>query len=190
MFVYVCGWVCGWMGVMPPPVPAVPTAIPRPPTPTITRTNTPKYHHHQTTGWRCPRPARWRSGSSCTSCGSASTTRNPTPKMWTPWRSRCVTCRFLNVCVCLDGWVGRTVVLTPSTHQPLNPTHTYTHPKTTTTTQNQQDRVRLAYRQSLAYFYRFPEIWHEFALYEAETDDAEAAAGQFVSLWGVWGLWV
>lgn len=41
-----------------------------------------------------------------------------------------------------------------------------------------QDRVRLAYRQSLAYFYRFPEVWADFALHENETDDAEAAAGK------------
>jgi hypothetical protein len=32
-----------------------------------------------------------------------------------------------------------------------------------------QDRIRLAYRSSLGYFYRFPEVWQEFAQYELET---------------------
>lgn len=32
-----------------------------------------------------------------------------------------------------------------------------------------QDRIRLAYRTSLGYFYRFPEVWQEFAEYELDT---------------------
>ena len=60
----------------------------------------------------------------------------------------------------------------------LNPTRQPTFSPHQTKTN--QDRVRLAYRQSLAYLYRFPEVWHEFAGYEAETDDAEAAAGRWV----------
>jgi hypothetical protein len=35
-----------------------------------------------------------------------------------------------------------------------------------------QDRMRLCYRTSLAYFFRFPEVWHEFAQYEAETGES------------------
>ena len=42
-----------------------------------------------------------------------------------------------------------------------------------------KDRVRLAYRQAFAYFYHFPEVWFEFALYEQESDDVEAAASLF-----------
>lgn len=29
--------------------------------------------------------------------------------------------------------------------------------------------MRLAYRTSLAYFYRFPEVWQDFAKYELDT---------------------
>ncbi|KAM3574200.1 hypothetical protein VYU27_003841 [Nannochloropsis oceanica] len=42
-----------------------------------------------------------------------------------------------------------------------------------------KDRVRLAYRQGFAYFYHFPEVWFEFALYEQESDDVAAAASLF-----------